>query len=470
MNERPNILVMIPHDLGDHLNCYGHLSVRSPSLNRMAEEGIRFTNLFTTSPECSPSRSGFYTGFQPHQNGMMGLSSFGWRLNADTPHLAKRLSNGGYETLLFGFQHEALHDPAEACEQLGYRQIRAQGNHDVTHVCSELAKFIRDESQSLNVDQDGRPWLACAGFHHVHRQWPENRDFNVDELEVPQYLDDTPITREEIAQLHQSIYDMDSAIGDVLNALRETGQKENTVVLFTTDHGIAFPGAKATFYDPGIKLAGILWGGGISCCREIDGLVSNLDFAPTFLAIAGIEPPTEMRGRSLAPLINGESYKEREAVYGSLFYDVAYDPMHYVRTKDYKYIRSFAVFERDKEDVEEGVMTTFAAGHLVRVDDFDVLTSPTWQEMKREMPKPCREELYCLREDPLERNNVVDNIEYASILVKMRELMNRMMRETNSPLLDGHVAPTEEQKAVSKRYACDGELFKETCEKRRLEC
>ena len=92
---RPNILMFIPHDLGDHLHCYGHQSVRSPNLDRLAKTGVHFTNCFTTAPECTPSRSGLYTGLYTHQNGLMGLCHRGWELNGNTKHLAEYLWESG---------------------------------------------------------------------------------------------------------------------------------------------------------------------------------------------------------------------------------------------------------------------------------------------------------------------------------------------------------------------------------------
>ncbi|MFN2352806.1 MAG: sulfatase-like hydrolase/transferase, partial [Kiritimatiellia bacterium] len=200
MTKRPNILIMIPHDLGDYLNCYGHSSVKSPNLNRMAAEGVRFTNVFTTSPECTPSRGGFYSGYQPHQNGLMGLANFGWEYNQETPHIAKRLRDSGYETYLFGFQHESHGTDEHVGATLGYKHVRRAGNYSVETVCANLNDFIENEAPNSKG-----PWFACAGFHHTHRNWPKNRDFDPATVEIPAYLPDTPVVREDMAQFHQSI-------------------------------------------------------------------------------------------------------------------------------------------------------------------------------------------------------------------------------------------------------------------------
>jgi len=106
VSHRPNVIVFIPHDLGDHLGCYGHRTVKSPHIDQLASEGVRFSNNFTAAPECTPSRAGMLTGLYTHQNGLMGLCHRGWELYPDALHLGQRLWQAGYETHLFGFQHE----------------------------------------------------------------------------------------------------------------------------------------------------------------------------------------------------------------------------------------------------------------------------------------------------------------------------------------------------------------------------
>jgi len=449
---RPNILVLIPHDLGTHLGCYGHPDVRSPHLDRLAAQGVRFSDCFTPSPECTPSRGCLMTGLYPHQNGLMGLSNFGWSLRPEAPHLAQRLRAAGYATHLFGFQHEAHKTP----ETLGYLHTHSQNDHHVNAVCAALADFL----QAQGGDGEA-PWFAYAGFKHVHRPWSEQTTFDPAAIAVPAYLPDTPVIREDLARFHQDILDMDAAVGRVLDAVAQGPCADNTLILFTTDHGAAFPGAKATLYDPGIHVPLILHGpewlpGG----RVIDALVSNLDVTPTLLELAGAEIPDSLAGRSLVPLLRDQTHPHRDQVGGALFYDVAYDPMHYVRTRTHKYIRSFAVTAEDARGADPEVLSTFAAGRWIRVDDFDVLTSPTWQSLKRPCPMPPAEELYDLTRDPCERQNLVGQPEAAGILADMRTRLRHLMETTASPLLTGHVAPPAAQRQAAHEYRHDGPKYR----------
>ena len=173
MSRRPNLLVFIPHDLGDFLHCYGHASVRSPNLDALANRGVRLSNCFTACSECTPSRSGLWTGLHPHQNGLMGLANFGWNLRV--PHLAQRLGDAGYQTHLFGLQHEVQGDPA----QLGYEFIHSQDNRSVGPVCDSVIDFLAGRPEHRD-----EPWFACAGFFDVHRPWRAPSTFDPDAINV----------------------------------------------------------------------------------------------------------------------------------------------------------------------------------------------------------------------------------------------------------------------------------------------
>ena len=452
-NHQPNVLIFLPHDLGDTLGCYGHATVRSPRLDGLAAQGVRFANYFTPAPECTPSRGCMFTGLYTHQNGLMGLSNFGWELVPEAPHLAQRFREGGYQTYLFGLQHETAKPPTA----LGYEHVAAQQDRSVGAVCGELRDFLRSEAARGET-----PWFACAGFFDVHRPWRTEPTFTPEEVAVPPYLPDTPVVREELARFHQNILDMDAAVGGALDALDAAGLREDTLVIFTTDHGCGFPRAKATFYDPGVHLPLIMhWPGRIDGGAVYPQLQSNIDLTPTLLELCGLPAPEGIAGRSMAPLLRGETREGRDAVFGSLQYDVSYDPMHYVRTDRYKYIRSFAVTPEEAAGADPEVLATHAAGQWVRVDDFDVMASKTWQSLAGDWPKPPPEELYDLQADPVEQHNLAGDPAYGEVLADMRRRLREMMERTNSPLLHGHVPPTPEQRQAAARYQPGGPMYRE---------
>jgi arylsulfatase A-like enzyme len=143
--------------------------------------------------------------------------------------------------------------------------------------------------------------------------------------------------------LNEAVRRVDESVGQIVEALKKSRLWDNTLLIFTTDHGIAFPGAKATLFDPGIEIALIMHGPDeFSGGKVIDAMVSNADLMPTLCEVAGVEPPTDIDGKSLLPLVRGEVAKLHERIFVELTYHAAYDPMRGVRTERFKYIRSFA--------------------------------------------------------------------------------------------------------------------------------
>lgn len=456
---RPNIVVLLPHDLGNFLHCTGHDTVKSPHLDHVARQGVCFRQCFTPCPECTPSRGAMMTGLYPHQNGLLGLSNFGWSLNV--PHLAAHLHDAGYETRHFGFQHET-HEPAET---LGYDTSVRGPTIEAPDVCAAVCDFLKSPDA-----RGGKPWFIHAGFRHVHRAWKKATYRTPESVGVPDWLPDHPEVRKDLARFHEDIEELDNAVGMVVDALRDTGLDRETLLVFTTDHGAAFPGAKATLYDPGIGVPLMLhWPGRIEGGRSHDCLISNMDICPTLLELAGAPVPDRLAGRSFLALLEGGDYAERDEVGGALFYDVAYDPMHYVRTRTHKYIRSFATTESAAAGADPETLTTFAAGRWIRVDDFDVLTSPSWQALAspENTLRPPPEELYDLAADPCERRNLVDAPEAAGVLNDMRRRLHTMMEATDSPLLNGHVPPPERQRQAARAYGPNSVRSRETIAKRK---
>jgi N-sulfoglucosamine sulfohydrolase len=437
---KPNVLIFIPHDLGDRLGCYGYRSVKSPNIDKLASRGVRFTNYFTAAPECTPSRAGMFTGLYTHQNGLMGLTHRGWEFNPGVEHLAKRFWRGGYQTCLFGWQHEIWGMASELGYNHQFDQRSMNEAYETAPICESVARFVQSPEASGE-----RPWFACVGFQDVHRPWKAETSFSPDEVEVPPYLPDDPAVRKDFAQFHGCIAGMDAAVGKALDALERSPAAENTIVIFTTDHGIPFPGAKSTYYDPGIKIPLIVrWPGHTKEAQVRDQLLSNLDFFPTLLDACGLPIPDGLEGRSFRPLLEGGPCDERQEVFGALYYDSLYDPMHMVRTRRYKYIRSFAVTPQDARNCDPATLAKHVGGRWIRADDGDVQNSLTWEFMKAAGPysMPPPEELYDLQTDPLEQHNLAADPAHASVLADLRARLQEMMKRTKSPLLSGQVLPT----------------------------
>jgi len=434
-SDRPNVIVIIPHDLGTCLGCYGNRRVRTPHLDRLASEGVRLANHFAAAPECTPSRASMFTGLQTHQTGLMGLCHRGWGFDADAVHLGQYLHRSGYETHLFGHQHETHGDPA----RLGYEHIHCRDDHMSATVSAQMAAFLEGGPET-----GSRPWFAHVGFLDPHRgsRWPQTSSFDPDDIDVPAHLPDNPVVRAELARYYQAIETMDAGVGRIVSALKASPLYDNMLVIFTADHGSPFPRSKSTFYDPGIRTPLIChWPGRIEGGGVYQQLISNLDLCPTVLEACGVPVPDGLAGRSYWPLLQGVDYRHRDAVYGVLYYDAVYDPMCYVRTDRLKYIRSFTATATDAEGADPTVLAKHDMGTWIRAGDTDVARSDAWKTIPGPYDPVPAEELYDLANDPAEQKNLVGEPAYGEALEQMRTKLASMLKQTNSPLLTGHVSP-----------------------------
>jgi arylsulfatase A-like enzyme len=435
----PNVLLVHCHDLGRQLGCYG-ADTETPHIDSLAAEGVRFDRYFCTAPQCSPSRGSITTGKHPQRNGLMGLTNVGgWELPRGEVTLPTCFSAAGYRTHLLGVQHEVDDDPGE---RLGYDTVRSESNRALD-VAETFAASLDD------LTDGGEPFFASLGFAEPHRDYRREavdeaayaaRD--PQEIALPGFLADRPGVRQDMADARTLIEETtDAAVGVLRDALQAAGVEDDTVIVFTTDHGLAMPGAKGTLYDPGIGTALVVrYPGTVPAGRTDDHLLSNVDLLPTLLGLVGESPPDDIDGRSFAPLLRGTpgEYEPRDQIFAGMTWHDAYVPMRGVRTDRYKYIRNYTRMPRVYMPA-------------------DVFRGKAGQEMVTEYytaNRP-REELYDLAEDPLEETNLVTGgvyergteptvrYEYADVFEDLRDRVDEWQRSSDDPLLDGHVSPPE---------------------------
>jgi N-sulfoglucosamine sulfohydrolase len=406
----PNIVLVHSHDTGRFVQPYGH-PVPTPNIQRLADQGLLFRQAYAAAPTCSPSRAALMTGRWPHCNGMLGLAHRGFALDNPGQHWLHTLRAAGYWTAMVGEQHISA-DP----EELGYDRVF---DSDTSHV-----HVVAPAAVALLRDRPRQPFFLSVGFFETHRDYFEPTSVRDALYSVPPAnLPDSPVTRRDMAAFKQSARALDHGVGAVLGALDEQGVADDTLVIFTTDHGLPFPGAKATLTDRGLGVLLIMRGpGGFHGGRVNDALVSHIDVFPTLCELLGIEPPDHLQGRSLMPTVRGEAREVNDEVYGELTYHAAYDPQRAIRTRRYKYVRRWG--DRDLPV-------------LPNIDDSpskDLLL----QHGLAEMPRP-REELYDLLFDPNEAHNLVESPDHADVVTELRDRLERWMVETGDPLLDGAV-------------------------------
>ena len=407
--EHPNILYIHSHDTGRYIQPYGH-AVPTPNMQHLAEQGVLFRKCFCAAPTCSPSRAALLTGQSAHSSGMIGLAHLGFSLTDTKQHIVHTLRGAGYHSALSGVQHVA-----EGADAIGYDRILS--TELVGRTASTAAADFLD-----NAPQ--QPFFLTAGFFVTHRPFPEpGPDEDERYCLPPAPLPDTPETRRDMACLKSSARMYDGYVGTVLEALDRNGLTENTLVVCTTDHGIAFPYMKCNLTDHGTGVMLIMRGpGGFSDGKVCDAMVSHVDVFPTICELTGIDRPEWLQGKSMMPLIRGEADEINDAVFAEVTYHAAYEPQRAVRTQRWKYLRRFG-------DRETPV--------LPNCDDSpskDVWMGHDWRERQL-----AREELYDLIFDPNETCNLADDPSMAGVLNGMRVRLEKWMEATDDPLLNGPV-------------------------------
>lgn len=431
---QPNVMLIHCHDLGHYLGCYG-AAIDTPKLDALAAEGALFHEHYGSAPQCSPSRASLHTGRYPHSNGLIGLAHAEWGLHADEKILPQLLNEAGYDTHLFGLQHIE-----QDTDRLGYDHIHSEGNlypgvSPAVHETNRAETVASVVANCLERDLYEEPFFSSIGFFEVHRHEEENGRFGFDpdsyDTDDPQdvrplsYLPDRRGIRHDLAEMHGMVYAIDDAVGHIMEALESTGLAETTLVIFTTEHGIAFPRAKGSCYDSGIEAALILRYPGVADGgEEYDELLCNVDILPTILDFLDLDVPDGVQGRSFLPLLTGDEYDNRERIFAEMTWHDMYNPVRMVRTDQYKYIRSF--------------------WHLPKVYlSADVFASESGREVRERYCVPMRpyEELYDLHNTPQEDENVVYEPRYQDVRLELSQTLYEWMEATDDQLLDGPVPP-----------------------------
>ncbi len=440
-----NILYLHSHDTGRYVEPYG-FSVSTPAIQRFAEQGVTFRQAFCAAPTCSPSRAALMTGQYPHRCGMHGLAStqYGYTLHDYSRYLPRFFRGRGYETALAGMQHVARPPWADPIAELGYDHWLNhddQGGHQPATTADAAVNFL------LNRNAHDRPFFLSVGFGETHRDNAHGgiaHGYDPDLIEEAEHADgrycqpppgipDTPITRADAANLCRGAERLDEKVGRVLDALDEAGLAETTLVILTTDHGLAWPNAKGNLTDQGLGVMlllrgpeGVTWNSG----RVSDALVSHLDLYPTICELAGIEPPSDLDGVSLLPLLQNEAGSLRDAVYGEQGYHcLTADPQRSIRTERYRYTRRGpGPYLRI---VDPGPTNNWLC-------DLGYARSPVGQDL-----------LYDLWFDPAQAHNLAESAEHQMVLSTLKNKLFEHMRELDDPFLTGTIPPPPATSATS---------------------
>ena len=417
-NGDPNVLFINCHDLGQHLGCYGQ-QLHTPNIDALASGGARFENSYCVAPQCSPSRAAMFTGRYPHQNGVMGLThgEFEWDLHPTESHFAGILSDAGWNTVSVGVQH-ATRRPES------FFDATMPASLDSKEIANTTCKALKQQAERSDS------FYLQVGFYDPHRRPDRDTGFEgtptsaSESTALPNYLVDEQRAREEFAAFEHAIEIVDNSVGRILTQLEKLQLESNTIVVFTTDHGIPFPRAKCSPYDPGIETAFIVqWlDGSIPSKREFTQTISNVDYLPSLLDLLEVPIPDSLEGESFASVFTDPEYDHRESVFGELTYHDYFDPRRWVRTEKYKLVANFskAPFFMDPSQTWRPNTIT---------------VSPEDPRLAYHPPIEC----YDLETDG-EMQNIASDVDTDVLNQLCSELWNWMVR-TDDPLIDGFPVP-----------------------------
>lgn len=426
-----NFIYINSHDTGRFIQPYGH-GIPTPNLMKLATEGTLFRQAYCAAPTCSPSRAALLTGMSAHVCGMTGLTHRGFQLKDPGRHIAHFMKNQGYETILSGIQHEISGRP----EQLGYTTHLTETTNNKTKMDQDYTTAQR-AAEYLKTRKAAQPFFMTVGFFYPHRDFiAVSETINPNYVAPPYPIHDNPETRKDMAAYISSVQFMDECVGILMNALRDSGLADNTIVIYTTDHGIAFPKMKSTLFDTGIGVSMMMKLPGFNLEGEIvESLVSHLDVFPTICEIMGASKPDWLEGRSMLPLLQGKNNRIRDEVFAETSYHVCYEPARCVRTERYKLIRYF-------DDYDHFALANTDDGASKRF-----LLQSGWAGERRDHVM-----LFDLYLDPVERENRVGQPEYLEIYNDLSGRLLQWMEDTNDPLLNGKV-PKPEGARINLRTA-----------------
>lgn len=421
--QRPNVVLIIADDMGMEAIPYGHPTIRTPNLQRLAAGGVRFDRAFVPTSSCSPSRASIITGRYPHGTGAERLHQ---HLPAEQVTFVELLRGAGYWAASAGKWHLGPHVESrfDLVKNLTHLQAAAKAA-GTPHVSGteDWVGVLRGRPR----DKPFFLWLASVDPHREYFPGAIQEPHRPADVVVPPYLPDTPATRADLARYYDEVSRLDAAVGGVLDELERQGVAENTLVLFISDNGIPFPRAKNTLYDAGIQTPFIVrWPARVTAGGVSGSLVSTVDIAPTVLELAGVARPASFQGSSLVPLLSDPSRRVRDVVYAEKNWHDFEGRSRAARSERYKYIRN------DYTD-------------LPNTPPADALTSPTMQSIRElrgagrltaeqstifTAPLPA-EELYDTWADPFELRNLADDSRYARVLGELRSQLDVWQRITD---------------------------------------
>ncbi len=432
---RPNFIFFIADDISqEDLGCYGHPVIKTPRINELAANGMRFDNAYLAISSCSPSRCSIITGRYPHNTGAPELHS---PLPDDQTRFPELLHERGYYTALSGKNH-MFGNKDRAFNVITY------GGGDGGS--GDWVELVRDRPK----DQPFFFWFAA---NDAHRGWGISEHaptYDPADVIVPPYNADTPGTREDYTNYYHEVSRFDHFVGLVRDELERQGVLDNTFLVVAADNGRPFPRAKSRLYDSGIKTPWVVHFPKLIKAGAITkSLVSSIDLSATCLELAGVEVPETVQGRSFVPILKDPAATVREVVFAEQNWHVYRNHCRLVRRGDYAYIRNN--FPNQINICAESDLTYPAGREIWKAHAEGKTTEKHWQTFAEPCPP---EELYNVREDPHQLTNLANDEGHSDQLATARKTLERWTEETGDTIPEN---PTPNRKGPPR--VVDGKII-----------
>ena len=416
---RPHLVLFLADDFSwNDAGPYGSPDARTPNLDRLAQEGLRFDAAFAASPTCTPSRSCLYTGLYPFRNGAHTNHSL---VRDEVRTLPQRLQALGYRVVLAGKTHIGPR-PIFPFEYLEGSNQLPPGKKEV--LWTDLNTQVVDRLLEQH-DRAKQPLCLLVCSHSPHVYWPEVDGYDPTKLHLPPYLVDTPETRAARDRYLTDVTWMDRQVGEVRNSLRRHGYAENTLFLFSADQGAQWPFAKWNLYDAGLRVPLLAhWPGHVKV-GTTKAMVSLIDVLPTFLAAAGAPAATDLDGHSFLPVLEGKSHHLRDEVFAAHTGDKEMNraPSRCIRTSHWKLIANLApeITYRTHISGGNGLDGRVYWDSWLR---FAPSNPAAARLIERYEHRPAVE-LYDLERDPWELENLAANPKHARTVAELQEKLKQ---------------------------------------------
>ncbi|MWW23216.1 sulfatase family protein [Algibacter lectus] len=431
--KKPNFVIVIADDHGVlHSTPYGSNIIQTPNMQKLADEGMRFDNAYVASPACAPSRAALFTGLMPYNNGIVGNHEM--NLKQGVQSLIPSLIDQGYEVV---FQGKVAHGGKN--HHGGYipnnvKVLKRSPRKDTK--MSVVANFLKNR-------KDTRPLALFIGCIDTHTPFPPAGESRIkpEDVIINKRIYTTPEAQLEMSRYIQAAESIDTKLGNILKMSDIYLDKKNTMTVYTSDHGMAWPFAKWSLYETGIRTPLLIsWPGKIQPNSTTKAMVSWIDLLPTMIDIADGTVPENIDGKPFTAVILGKKNKHRDAIYATHKGDNEKNvyPIRSVRVGKWKYIRNlhpeFAYTTHTDAWATEVPMTKLHANHAGHHWNSYIKaakTDPAAANFLTDYHTNPAEELYNLELDPLEQHNLAELPEYSKKLKSLRKMISKRMIEVN---------------------------------------